>query len=77
MDTGAEVSVLCKQVYEQLKVTPPPIKRHLKMMQAGVSARLRGFVAGPFDVRVERRTHKIDLYVAPSRTSCCWEWTSC
>ena len=34
------------------------------MMQAGDSAHLRGFVAGPFDVRVGRRTHRMDLYVA-------------
>ena len=67
--------MLCKQVCDQLKVTPPLIKRHVKMMQAGVNARLREFVAGPFDVRVGRRTHNMDLYVAPSRTSCCWEWT--
>ena len=34
------------------------------MMQAGDNASLRGFVAGLFDVRVGRRTHRMDLYVA-------------
>ena len=75
-DTGVEVSVLCTQVYDQLKVKPP-IKRHVKMIQAGNKARLRGFVAGPFDVRVGRRSHRMDLYVAHSRTPCFWGWTLC
>ena len=44
LDTRAEV-------YDQLKVKPP-IKRHVKMILAGNKARLRGFVASPFDVRV-------------------------
>ena len=35
------------------------------MMQAGDNASLRGFVAGPFDVRVGRRTHRMELYAAP------------
>ena len=64
VDTGAEVSVFCEQVYDQPKVKAP-IKRHVKMMQAGDDACLRGLVAGPFDVWVKRRTHSIDLYVAP------------
>nr|XP_022308860.1 uncharacterized protein LOC111114716 [Crassostrea virginica] len=64
VDTGAEVSVLCEQVYDQLKVKPP-IKKHVIMMQAGDNASLRGFVAGPFDVGVGRHTHRMDLYVAP------------
>ena len=64
VDTGAEVIVLCTQVYDQLKMKPT-IKRHVKMMLAGDDARLRGFVAGPFDVRVGWGTHKLDLYVAP------------
>ena len=66
-DMGVEVSVLCTQVYDQLKVKPP-IKRHVKMIKVGKKARLRGFVAGPFDVRVGRRSHRMDLYVAHSRT---------
>ena len=37
------------------------------MMQAGDNALLRGFIVGPFDVRVGRRTHRMDLYVAPLR----------
>ena len=63
VDTGTEVSVLCEQVYDLLKLKPP-LKRHVKMMQAGDNASLRGFVSGPFDVRVGRRTHRMDLYVA-------------
>ena len=34
------------------------------MMQAGDNSSLRGFVAGLFDVRVGRRTHRMHLYVA-------------
>ena len=49
---GSVVNVLCMQVYDQLNVKPP-IKRHVKMMQAGDNAHLWGFVAGPFDVRIE------------------------
>ena len=37
----------------------------MKTMQAGNDACLRGFVAGPFDDWVGRRTHRIDLYVPP------------
>lgn len=48
MLTKAEFSVLCTQVYEQLKMNPP-IKRHVKMMQDGDIARLREF-GGPLDV---------------------------
>ena len=74
VDTGAEVSVLCEQVYDQLKVKPP-IKKHVKMMQAGDNANLRGFVSGPFDVG-SAHTGWICMW-PPSRTPCCWGWTSC
>lgn len=61
--TKAEFSVLFTQVYEQLKMTPPPpIKRHVKMMQDGDIARLREF-GGPLDVKVGRLTYRIYLYV--------------
>ena len=38
VDTGAAVSVLCTQMYDQLKVKLP-IKRPVKMMQARDNAR--------------------------------------
>ena len=62
VDTGAGVSLLCTQVYDQLKVKPP-IKRHVKMMQVGDN--LHMIIA-----RVARCIHKINLYVTPSRTPC-------
>ena len=63
-DTGVEVSVLCTQVYDQLKVKPP-IKRHVKMIQARENPRFVGYVANPFDVLVGRHTLRMDLYVPP------------
>lgn len=64
VDTGAEVSVLGKMFYDQLEQNPP-VKRQVTLLQAGHGARLKGFVAGPFDFRVGRHTHRVDLYVAP------------
>lgn len=64
VDTGAEVSVLGKMFYDQLE-QKPPVKRQVTLLQAGHGARLKGFVAGPFDFRVGRHTNRVDLYVAP------------
>ena len=49
-------------------------------MQAGDGVRLKGFIAGPFDVKAEQSAHQVDLYLAPlkdSMLSCYWEWISC
>lgn len=64
VDTGAEVSVLGKMFYDQLE-QKPHVKRQVTLLQAGHGARLKGFVADPFDFRVGRHTHRVDLYVAP------------
>jgi hypothetical protein len=45
VDTGAEVSVLSKQVYDELDPRPP-IKQYVTMSQAGDNARMNGFVVG-------------------------------
>ena len=50
VDTGAEVTVLGAEVYNRLQVKPP-VRRHVTMLQAGDGARLKGFIAGPFDVK--------------------------
>jgi hypothetical protein len=34
-------------------------------MQAGVDARLKGFIAGPFSIQVGENIQEVDLYVAP------------
>ena len=50
------------------------------MLQAGDGVRLKGFIAGPFDVKAEQSAHQVDLYLAPlkdSMLSCYWEWISC
>ena len=39
------------------------------MLQVGDGARLKGFIAGPFDVKVEQNVHQVDLYVAPLKDS--------
>ena len=35
------------------------------MMQAGDGAHLKGFIAGPFNVKVGQSTHHVDLYGHP------------
>ena len=71
VDTGAEVSVLCTQVYDQLKVKPS-IKRHVKMLQAGDNTSLRGFVWAHLMLGSDgAHTGWICIW-PPSRTPCCW-----
>ena len=64
VDTGAEVTVLGAEVYNRLQVKPP-VRRHVTMLQAGDGARLKGFKAGPFDVKAGQSACEVDLYVAP------------
>ena len=47
VDTGAEVTLLGAEVYNQIQLKPP-VRRHVTMLQAGDGARLKGFIAGPF-----------------------------
>ena len=39
------------------------------MKQAGDGARLKCFIAGPFDVKAGQSTYQVDLYVAPHKDS--------
>ena len=39
------------------------------MLQAGDGTRLKGFIAGPFDVKAGQNVHQVDLYVAPLKDS--------
>ena len=39
------------------------------MLQAGDGAHLKGFIAGPFDVKAGQNVHQMDLYVAPLKDS--------
>ena len=41
------------------------VGKPVTMMQAGDGAHLKGFIAGPFNVKVGQSTHQVDLYVAP------------
>lgn len=74
-DTGAEVSVLGKMFYDQLE-QKPPIKRHVTLLQAGHGARLKGFVAGPFDFVWASAHLRLTCMLLLSRTRCYWGWTS-
>jgi hypothetical protein len=64
VDTGAEVSVLGTEQCDLLE-NKPPVKRYITLMQAGVDARLKGFIAGPFSIQVGENIQEVDLYVAP------------
>ena len=64
MDTGTEVTVLGTEVSNRLQENPP-VSRPVTMMQAGDGAHLKGFIAGPFDIKAGQSTHQVDLYVAP------------
>ena len=70
VDTGAEVTVLGTEVYDRLQ-EKPPVRRRVTMLQAGDSARLKGFIADPFDVKAGQnvRNYQEDLYVAPVKDS--------
>jgi hypothetical protein len=51
VDTGAEVSVLSKRVYDQLN-PKPPIKQYVTMTQAGENAKMNGFIVGPVEMQL-------------------------
>ena len=50
----------------QIEVQGTPLEASL---QAGDGARLKGFIAGPFDVKAGQNVHQVDLYVAPLKDS--------
>ena len=64
VDTGAEVTVLDTEVYNWLQ-EKPPVSRPVTMMQAGDGAHLKGFIAGPFDIKAGQSAHQVNQYVAP------------
>ena len=68
MDTGAEVRVLGKEVYNRFQ-EKHPVRRPVTMMQAGDGARLKGFIACQFDVKAGQSTHQVNLYVSPLKDS--------
>jgi hypothetical protein len=41
------------------------VKRYVTLMQVGVDARLKGFIAGAFSIQVGENIQEVDLYVAP------------
>ena len=41
----------------------------MTLLQAGDGARLKGFNAGPFDVKAGQNVHPVDLHVAPLKDS--------
>jgi hypothetical protein len=49
VDTGAEVSVLSKRVYDQLD-PKPPIKQYVTMTHAGENAKIYSFIVGPVEM---------------------------
>jgi hypothetical protein len=49
VDTGAKVSVLSKQVFDDL-VPRPPMKQYITKTQAGDNDRVNGFIVGPMKI---------------------------
>ena len=68
VDTGAEVTVLGTEVHDRLE-EKPPVRRLVTMLQARDGALLKGFIAGPFDVKAGQNVHQVDLYVAHLKDS--------
>ena len=68
VDTGAEVTVLGKEVNNRLQ-EKPPVRRPVTMMQAGDGGHLKGFIAGLFDIKAGQSTHQVYQYVAPLKNS--------
>ena len=68
VDTGAEVTVLGAEVYKRLQVKSP-VRRKVAMLQAWDGSRLKGFIAGPFDVKAGQSARQVELYVAPLKDS--------
>lgn len=64
VDTGADVSVLSTQVYEETH-PKPPIKQYVTIVQAGENVRESGLIIGPVGVRLSDGEYNVDLYVAP------------
>ena len=64
MDTGAEVTVLGAEVYNQVQVKPP-VRKQVAMLQAWDGSRLKAFIAGRFDVKAGKSARQVDLCVAP------------
>jgi hypothetical protein len=64
VDTGAEVSVLSKRVYDQLD-PKPSIKQYVTMTQTGENAKMNGFIVGPVEMQLGSTGYCGDLYVAP------------
>ena len=60
VNTGAEVTVLGTEVYDRLQ-RKTPVRRRVTMLQAGDGTRLKGFIAGPFDVKAGQNVHQVDL----------------
>ena len=57
------MAVLGMEVYNRLR-EKPPIRKRVTMMLAWDGAHLKGFIAGPFNVKVGQSTHQVDLYTA-------------
>jgi hypothetical protein len=64
VDTVAGVSVLSKQVYDQLDQNPPPFMQYVTMTQAGESAKMYDFIIGPVEMQLGSTANCGDLYVA-------------
>jgi hypothetical protein len=75
VDTGGEVSVLSKRVYDELD-PKPPIKQYVTMTQARENAKMNGIITGPVEMRFGSMGYSGDLYVAPYKTRCSYTWNS-
>ena len=64
VNTGAEVTVLSKEVYNRLR-EKFLVMRPVTMMQAADGAHQKGF----FDVKAGHSTHQVDLCVASLKDS--------
>jgi hypothetical protein len=53
VDTGTEVNVLSKTVFDKLD-PKPPIKQYVTMTQVGHNVKMNGFIVGPVKIQLSR-----------------------
>ena len=66
LDTGANCSVLSKQVFNSLD-NPPPVKRKLLIHAAGENQSITAKVVGPLKIQIGKAVLNVDMAVAPIR----------
>ena len=64
LDSAAEVTIISDRVYESMSA-PPGKLYDVRLDTAGRQLSMRGFVAGPFKLKIGRSLYEGQVYVAP------------